>query len=94
MVVGILSIELRIDGAFSLKDKRAVLNRLRDRVREKFNVAVAEVGDQDVWNSAVIGVAAISNDQVFVNQVLSKVMSLVETIHECRVEDFTTEFIS
>ncbi len=94
MVVGILSIELRIDGAFSLKDKRAVLNRLRDRVRDKFNVAVAEVGDQDVWNSAVIGVAAISNDQVFVNQVLSKVMALVETIHECRVEDFSTEFIS
>lgn len=93
MVIGLLTIELEIPEANSLKEKRMVLNRMRDKVRQKFNVAIAEVDENEVWNRAVLGVVTVSNDQVFSNQVLSKVMDLVETIRGCRVEDFTMEFL-
>ncbi|HCN07602.1 MAG TPA: DUF503 domain-containing protein, partial [Lentisphaeria bacterium] len=52
MVLGILTVELDIEHAMSLKDKRAVLNSVRDRVRKKFNVSIAEIEGHDVWNYA------------------------------------------
>ena len=93
MVIGVLTIEVSIDGAFSLKEKRVTVNRIRDRVRRKFNVAVAEVGDNDVWNHACIGVAAVSNQQKHANQILSRVIEFVKTIRDCEVEDFSMEFL-
>jgi hypothetical protein len=93
MVIGLLTVELELPEAFSLKEKRMVLNRVRDQVRQKFNVAIAEVDENDVWNRAVLGVVTVSNEQTHCNQVLSKVMDLIETIRGLRVEDFSTEFI-
>jgi len=93
MVVGILTLEIDIPGASSLKEKRAVVQRLRDRVRQSFNVGVAEVDDMDVWNHACLGVVAVSNEQAHVNAVLSKVVDLVEKIRDCSLEDYSTEFV-
>jgi uncharacterized protein YlxP (DUF503 family) len=72
MVVGILRLTLYVPGASSLKDKRQVLRKVIDRLRARFNVSVAEVGDNDIWQRAVVGIAAISNDHSFVNEVLDK----------------------
>ena len=72
MVVGILRLTLYIHGAASLKDKRQVLRKVVDRLRSRFNVSVAEVGDQDIWQKAVVGITAVSNDHSFVNEVLDK----------------------
>src|SRR3954454_19347678 len=72
MVVGILRLTLYIHGAASLKDKRQVLRKVVDRLRARFNVSVAEVGDNDLWQRAMIGVTAVSNDHSFVNEVLDK----------------------
>ena len=72
MVVGVLRLTLYIHGASSLKDKRQVLRKVVDRLRARFNVAVAEVGDQDIWQTAVIGICAVANDHSFVNEVLDK----------------------
>src|SRR5713226_4900155 len=72
MVVGILRLTLYIHGASSLKDKRQVLRKVVDRLRSRFNVSVAEVGDNDVWQRAVVGIVAVSNDRSFVNGVLDK----------------------
>jgi uncharacterized protein YlxP (DUF503 family) len=72
MVVGILRLTLSIHGACSLKDKRQVLRKVVDRLRSRFNVSVAEVGDNDVWQRAVVGICAVSNDHSFVNEVLDK----------------------
>jgi len=85
MVIGLMSLELEIPGAMSLKDKRSVLSRIKDRVHNKFNVSIAEVGDNDIWNYAQLGVAVVSNQQTFANQVLCKVRDLMESIHECEV---------
>ncbi len=72
MVVGVLRLTLYVQGASSLKDKRQVVRKVVDRLRSRFNVAVAEVGDNDVWQRAVIGIAAVANDRSFVNEVLDK----------------------
>lgn len=72
MVVGVLRLTLYIHGASSLKDKRQVLRKVVDRLRSRFNVSVAEVGDNDVWQRAVVGVCAVANDHRFVNEVLDK----------------------
>ena len=72
MVVGVLRLGLYIHGAASLKDKRQVLRKVIDRLRSRFNVSVAEVGDNDVWQRALVGVCAVANDHRFVNEVLDK----------------------
>ena len=93
MIIGVLTLDLDIPAANSLKEKRMVVNRVRDRVRAKFNVAIAEVDENEVWNRAVLGVVTVSNEQVYCNQVLDKVVDLVETIRDCNLEDYSMEFL-
>ncbi len=78
MVVGVLRLTLHIPAASSLKEKRHALRKIVDRVRAKFNVSCSEVGDGDLWQRAVVGIACVSNDHSFVNEQLDKVVSEVE----------------
>ena len=93
MIIGVLTMEIDIGGAFSLKEKRMTINRIRDRVRAKFNVGIAEVDDLDLWNHACMAAVAVSNEQAHVNAVLSKVVDLVHNIRDCDLEDYSIEFI-
>jgi len=77
MNVGIATIRLRLPENSSLKGKRSVLKSVITQVRNKFNVAVAEVGDQDAWQLATIGVSCVSNDSQHTNEVLSKVVNFI-----------------
>jgi len=79
MIVGLLSIELHLAGARSLKDKRAVLRRLKDRLG-RLNVAVAEVAHQDLRQRAGLGVTTIAIDQVSAERTLEGVVSEIERI--------------
>lgn len=72
-VIGVLTLELRIDHAHSLKEKRHVVRSLKDRLRGKFNVSVSEIEDQDLHNSAVIAAAVVSSSRDFASQVLQAV---------------------
>ena len=93
MQLGILTIELDIAHAMSLKDKRAVLNRVKERVRNKFNVSIAEVEDHDVWNVAVLAVVIVSNNQKSNNQVLDKVVDHIEKITDCDISHIDLDFM-
>ena len=93
MQLGILRLELAIEQAFSLKDKRSVLKRLRERIKKRFNVSIAEIEDQDVWNFATLAIVIVSNEQRFNNQVLDKVVDHVEQFHDCEIDDISMEFI-
>ncbi len=77
MVVAVLKINLSIPQANSLKDKRRVIKGVKDRLRNRFNVSVAEIGDQDIWRSAKLGVAVISEDSSYENGVLSRIQDTV-----------------
>jgi len=93
MRVGIIQLELSIPWAMSLKDKRRAIKGLIERLRRRFNVSVAEVGDNDFWRSAVIGAAAVGNDVKFLQSVCQKVVNYVEEWTETTLEDFTVEII-
>ena len=71
--IGVLTLELRLEHAHSLKEKRHVVKSLKDRLRHKFNVSVAEIDDQDLHNSAVMAAAVVSPSRAFAAKVLESV---------------------
>ena len=71
--IGVLTLELRLEHAISLKEKRHVVKGLKDRLRHKFNVSVAEIDDQDLHNSAVMAAAVVSPSRAFAAKVLESV---------------------
>ncbi len=68
--IGLLTLELHLPYAHSLKDKRMLVQRVKDRLRDKFNVAVAELDHQDVWQRSLLGVVSISSSEQNLRQVL------------------------
>jgi len=84
MLVGILKVELYIPGIASLKEKRFVLKSLKTRIRNRFNVSVAEIDFMDKWQRSCIGIAVVSNDRRFLDEILSKVLNVI--FYENRVE--------
>ena len=80
MIVGLCTVELFIPDGHSLKDKRRVLQSLKTRVRDKFNVSVAEVGEQDLWQKAILGLACVANESAHVNQVLDQAVNLIRAL--------------
>ena len=97
MVVGVLRLTLVVHGAHSLKEKRHAVRKIVDRVRARYNVSIAEVGENDVWQRAVLGVSAVANDRSFINVVLDKIVRDVETIgvadivsREMEIETYST----
>lgn len=86
MVVGSMEIQLRLEGCHSLKDKRQVLRSLLERVRHDFNVAIAEVDDQDLWGNATIGVSCVSNDAHHAESILQHVADSFDARPELSVE--------
>jgi len=72
-VIGVLTLELRLEDAHSLKDKRHTVQGLKDRLRHKFNVAVAEIDHQDVWQRAVVAAVTVSGDHTHAEKVLQAV---------------------
>jgi uncharacterized protein YlxP (DUF503 family) len=73
MPVALLTIELRIEGAGSLKDKRQVLRAMKDRLRAKFNVSVSELDPSDLWQRATIGVVSISGSRDYLDGLMANV---------------------
>lgn len=80
MVVGVLELTLVLYETASLKDKRSVVRRVVNRVRNKFNAAVAEVDDLDAHDHAVLGVVVVGNDRRFADQVLDRIEHFVEAL--------------
>lgn len=80
MPIGLLTLEIHIPDAHSLKDKRQVLRSLKDRLRARFNVAVAELDHQDTWQRAQVGIVSLSNDAAHLEQSLRAVFDEAEQL--------------
>jgi uncharacterized protein YlxP (DUF503 family) len=91
MLVGVCRVQLHLPESDSLKAKRRILKSLKDRLRQRFNVSVSEVGGHDLWQRATLGVAIVSDDGHFASRVLSEVVSLVESNPEIVVLDCLVE---
>jgi uncharacterized protein YlxP (DUF503 family) len=91
VVVGLCTIELFLSDSQSLKDKRQILSSLKDRLRQKFNLSVAEIDAQDLWQKGVLALACVANDGRYVNQVLDQAQNMIKSnpiveIVESRIE--------
>ena len=94
MNVGICRVSLRLPENESLKGKRRVLKSITTRVRSKFNVSVAEVDNQNLWQLATLGICCVSNDKRFTNEVLSKVVDfIVDGRFELEILDYEIEIL-
>lgn len=91
MVVGVCELDLHIPGCRSLKEKRLVLRSLKDRLRNRFNVAVSESRWHDEWQRAGICIVTVSNDSAVVHSILSHARSLAERDRCAQVTDVQVE---
>ena len=96
MFVGVLRLTLYLPSPGSLKSKRHLLRSAIDRVKAKFNVAIAEVGENDLWQRSVVGVTAVGNEHAFVNEMLDKVTDFVASVHggQLQLTDRALEILS
>ncbi|MFH0924517.1 MAG: DUF503 domain-containing protein [bacterium] len=92
-MVGICEVYLHLSGVSSLKGKRKIIKSLKDRIRSRFNVSVAEMGSQDKWQSSVIGVAYLNNDRSRVDEILSLIIKLIESTPEVLISDCKIEIL-
>jgi uncharacterized protein YlxP (DUF503 family) len=94
MFVGVLCLTFHIPGARSLKDKRRIVQRVRDRIRSRFDVSIAEVQAQDLHQRAVFGVSVVSSDAAVCHSVLSQVADAVESVGDAVLMDRATEIVT
>jgi uncharacterized protein len=91
MIVGVLKLSLILAENHSLKGKRGVLKRVQARVAHQFNVSVAECGDQDLWQTALLGFAAVGSSRHIVEATLNKIVEFVDGLGLAQVGDSDTE---
>jgi hypothetical protein len=93
MVVGVCHLDIIVPEECSLKGKRKVIKSLMARVRDKFNVSIAEVGGYDLWQRTNIGICVVGNDRRFINTSLDKVIDFVEALGAIEVIRSNMEFV-
>ena len=94
MTVGTCRVELRLAGNRSLKGKRRVVKSLKDRIRGRFNVSVAEVDRLDEWQRATLGIVCVSNNSRLVDETLTKVVNLIETDADALILDYEIDLMA
>ncbi len=94
MVVGVCIIQLHLPENHSIKGKRQVLNSIKQRVRNKFRVSIAEVGNTELWQRATLAVAYINQEKKQVEALFPRVVSFVEDLQQAEVLNYHTELLS
>ncbi|MBN1866696.1 DUF503 domain-containing protein [Candidatus Sumerlaeota bacterium] len=93
VVVGLMHVELHIPLCNSLKEKRSAVRPCLQHIRTQLNLAVAEVGDQDVWRSALVAMVSVSNDRTVVENTLNRARHYFETRRDLELVDSRTEIL-
>lgn len=87
MLVGVYQIDIFIPESGSLKSKRFVLKSLKTRIHNKFNVSVAEVGENEKWQRSTLGIAMVANEKRFIETVMAEIFRLIEAEDEIEILD-------
>lgn len=85
-------LELRLPMAVSLKDKRRLLNSLQDKLDNNFNIAIAEIEDNDFWKKSVLGLVSISNKNVQLEKLLNKIINFVDQFEGVILVDYSVDY--
>jgi len=92
--IGVLTLELRLEHSHSLKEKRHVVQGLKDRLRHKFNVAVAEIDGQDLWQRATLAAVTVSSSRDFAEKVLRSVEDEAAALLGAALADASVEWLT
>jgi len=93
MTVGVLKITLLIPGSRSLKTKRQVIKSIKDRIRNKYNISIAEVGSQDLWQKCEFGIATVNSSRKLVESVIDKIIYTIELNGNVQIIDCYREIL-
>lgn len=85
MIVGLLNISLLLNNSFNLKDKRRILNSIKDQLRSKFNISISVVDDNAKYNYSQLGVACVSSNVHFTGELLNRVLRNIEDRYDVEV---------
>jgi len=94
MVVGVCHLDLLIRENNSLKGKRRILKKIIERVKNKFNVSIAEVGNYDLWQSSQVGFCVVGNDKRFINSSLDKIILFIEDLNSAEIVKSEIELLN
>lgn len=93
MVVGILRLVLFIGKSNSLKAKRMVLHSLRSRLRNKFNIAISEVDDEDKWQKSTLAILGINKDRRYIDRQFSEIINFIENFNQVSIVDYEMQML-
>ena len=93
MILGAALVELRVEGSQSLKAKRGVVQSIKRRVRNRFNLSIAEVGGQETWQRAVLALAGAGSEAHIVRSELTRALDFIETLHLAEVTGSEIEIV-
>jgi len=91
MMVGVCRVDVYLPYSGSLKEKRFILNSLKTRIRNKFNVSISEVDGVDKWQRSTLGIACITNDRRLIDQTFSQIVEMIDRDNRMEVIDHFTE---
>jgi len=94
MVIGCCSVKFYLHGNNSLKGKRRVIRAIKDRLKNDFNVSIAEIGYQDVWQSINLGIAAVGVDRPYIDGLMTKVIDAIERMNLAEIVECKTETLN
>jgi len=94
MVVGTMIIELRLHDNRSLKGKRKIVRSMVDKVKHKFNVAIAEIGSNDKWQKIELGISTVGNDRRHIDSSLANVLSFLDSFYLAEIVDSKIEIMN
>ncbi|WP_019131852.1 DUF503 domain-containing protein [Peptoniphilus obesi] len=93
MIIGRCLIRLRLFSPNSLKEKRRILKSLIERLKSRYNISIAEVGENDSWQIAEIGIAVVANKAVFADEVINKIVHFIDNFDSVEIIDIDIEMI-
>lgn len=93
MTIGILRVVLFIQNSNSLKEKRMVMHSLKAKLRNKFNVAVNQIDDEDKWQKATLAIVGVERDRKNMNSILSNIINFIEKFHSLNLINYEIEMI-
>lgn len=93
MIIGRCLIRLRLFSPNSLKEKRRILKSLIERLKSRYNISIAEVGENDSWQIAEVGIAVVANKSVFADEVINKIVHFIDNFDSVEIIDIDIEMI-
>jgi hypothetical protein len=92
MIIGLARVDLYLPMAFSLKDKRRIIKSVMEKGRNRFNIAISEIDNNDLWKNATLGLVTVSNNKKQVEKVLSGVLNYIENYGELEIIEYNLEY--